>query len=289
MFSIKLDFIIAEKSGTTFLTDTLRRSDRVMIPQREVRYFRDPFYPTRERLDEFFPAATGDRILGIKHPSYLGRAKVPERIHAHNPSVKLIFILRDPVDRAISAYQHYIVHGQIPPLHPNIGIPLLLDEPDASPKYRDILDFGLYARHLSSYFDLFDRTQVLVLEYREFFRRRRMAAIFDFLEIDPVPTGSFPRINAGIYDWKQSLLQFYDATRVNRSDDQMNIVEKNPAAPPAAAQQASNRLRQELPPQSIEVEDRVRMLLRRYYQRDLDELRRMDVVDSGGWMNSDLQ
>ena len=51
----KLAFIIAgaEKAGTTFLSNTLAHNPAVYIPDYEIRHFRDPFYPDKEKLKSF--------------------------------------------------------------------------------------------------------------------------------------------------------------------------------------------------------------------------------------------
>jgi hypothetical protein len=99
-----LDFIIvgAEKAGTSYLSKALSFSDDIYMPEREVRFFRDPFYHHREQLDNLLIGRDNVKV-GIKHPSYLGRTEVPARIYEHNKDIKLIFILRDPVERAISS------------------------------------------------------------------------------------------------------------------------------------------------------------------------------------------
>src|SRR5579872_4213054 len=164
---IQLDFVIigAEKSGTTLLVDRLRRSPHVTMPANEVRYFRDPFFPKRERPDLYFSEGDADKLKGIKHPSYLGNLEVPQNIKAHSPNAKLIAILRNPIDRTIASYLHYLRHGQIPCIHPNVGIPIMFENPDASPKYRDIIAFGDYAHYLGLYLKCFPREQILVLEF----------------------------------------------------------------------------------------------------------------------------
>jgi hypothetical protein len=144
---VRLDFVIvgAEKAGTTLLQEVLRTVPGVYMPAHEVRYFRDPFYgPPRELYDAVGLPIKRD-LVGIKHPSYLGVPEAAERIYRHNPKVKIIVSLRDPAQRAISSYYHYLARGQIPPLHPDEGFLLILsEERQRHPKYEHILQFGRY-------------------------------------------------------------------------------------------------------------------------------------------------
>src|SRR5215469_16758171 len=52
----------------------------------------------------WFAALPSDRLLGEKSANYLESAVAAERIHRLLPRVKLIFLLRNPVDRAYSNY-----------------------------------------------------------------------------------------------------------------------------------------------------------------------------------------
>ncbi|VDP86480.1 unnamed protein product [Echinostoma caproni] len=59
--------------------------------------------------------SSAERVLFEKSATYFASAKAPARIHALVPSVQLIVLLRDPVERAYSWYQHMLAHGDIAP------------------------------------------------------------------------------------------------------------------------------------------------------------------------------
>jgi len=94
---------------------------------------------------------------GEKSGRYLWHPDTPARIHAYNPAMKLIFILRDPVDRAYSNYRFNCLNGI-----ETLSFANALDaETDRMAKmsddarWRDVQPFayfdkGLYARQLAA-------------------------------------------------------------------------------------------------------------------------------------------
>lgn len=275
---LTLDFVIigAQKSGTTLLVDLLLRSPRVAVPRSEVRYFRDPFFPEHERPDEFFGPGDQAKLKGIKHPSYLGQPEVPARIKDHSPDAKLIAILRDPVERALASYVHYLRFGQIPCIHPDLGIPIAFGSPDASPKYRDIVEFGDYARYLSLFLEHFPREQLLVLELEEFVRSpAAVNSLFEFLSL-PAPPGLWPlhRVNEGIYDWGECQRLHHESTKRFVYDEAANIIGDREGLRPAAGP---------FDPQPLQLSSQARSLLASHYRSQRESLRALGLLDPHAW------
>ncbi|HYU13830.1 MAG TPA: sulfotransferase [Stellaceae bacterium] len=277
---MKLDFVIigAEKSGTTLLVELLRRSPQVAMPKIEVRYFRDPFYPERERSDVYFDAEDSERLKRIKHPSYLGRPEVPGRIKEHSPNAKLVAILRDPVARTLASYLHYIRHGQIPCLHPNIGISALFADPHASPKYGDIISFGYYSKFLGLYLDLFRREQILVIELEEFIRTPTgLRDLFAFLGVTTRPAGLWPLplVNSGDYNWGRCQQAHYEARHRLVYDESANIIGIRRDAVPVP--------RCSFDRQSCELSPEVRALVAQCYAGECEALRNLGLLHPRHW------
>jgi len=117
-----------------------------------------------------------DRILGEKSANYLESGIVAERIHHKLPQVKLIFLLRNPVDRAYSNYLWSCRNGL-----ENETFERALELEDQrertiSPEWkfaRPHANFsrGLYADHLARFFRLFPREQILVLRMEDIIAR----------------------------------------------------------------------------------------------------------------------
>jgi hypothetical protein len=272
---MKLNFIIAgaQKAGTSFLSQTLRQSNEVCIPEREVRHFRDPFYPHREKLDSIFVDCK-DILLGIKHPSYLGREEVPERIYRHNPYIKLIFILRNPVHRAISSYLHYVRHGQIPLVHPNIGLKEIFSRRKEIPKYNDILEFGLYFKYLSLYRQYFLAESMLILEFEELFSSNAwLTKVSSFLGITLSTSAALTPVNQGIYDWSECVLQFTRAVIVNEYDELMNITGQRKYSYFDSCKAELSKLKSYIPKTTLAIDQEVTKLLADFYKEDIRKLK----------------
>jgi hypothetical protein len=110
----------AQKSATRWLRLNLAEHPEVYAPTFEVSFFN---HPTRyKRGADWYRAAfdgwAGEPIVGEATPGYMmwhhkPRA-VARRIHRVVPDVRLFAILRNPVDRAYSAFIHHMRRGRIP-------------------------------------------------------------------------------------------------------------------------------------------------------------------------------
>jgi len=104
----KLSFIVigAQKAGTTTMFQHLRHHPELWLPpEKEAPFFsRDENYARGERwyFDHYFHDAPPELSWGTASPDYMLQRNVAERIHDHAGSVRLIALLRDPVQRALS-------------------------------------------------------------------------------------------------------------------------------------------------------------------------------------------
>jgi len=96
----------AQKAGTTWLDHQLRHHPDLFLPGRkEVHYFDRDFYRRLTHYARYFRGA-GERVKGEITPAYgvLPIERI-QFIHAILPDAKLIFLMRNPVDRAWSHAQ----------------------------------------------------------------------------------------------------------------------------------------------------------------------------------------
>ena len=112
----------------------------------------------------------GARVLGEKSTSYLEEPRVAGRMHRDLPDVRLIFILRDPVERAWSNYcwsRHNGLETE------SFAYAIAHEDERAVPeRLRDTRPFsyvarGRYADLLAPYFALFPRDRILVLKFED--------------------------------------------------------------------------------------------------------------------------
>jgi hypothetical protein len=104
-----------QKCGTTALYRYLRQHPEIAVSTtKEIDFFCcDARYNLGDRFYHgHYPRLTfgNARKVGVDiTPGYLGGAKrAARRIHAYNRNIKLIVLIRDPVDRAFSAWQMYV-------------------------------------------------------------------------------------------------------------------------------------------------------------------------------------
>ena len=197
----------AQKSASTFIHICLAEHPEVFMPLNEITYFEDPDFQ-QIKLEEFerqFSDASGEKTIGIRRPNYLAKAEVPARIKEMIPEAKLIAVLRNPVQRAVSAYFHYVNHGFIPPAPLEKSMTQLFDGEykKSYPKSEEILEYGLYHKHLERYLSFFDRKRILVLFHEEITKDNlaQLQKTYRFLGIDDsyVPRQLNDRPQAVVY------------------------------------------------------------------------------------------
>jgi Sulfotransferase domain len=196
------DFIIggAPRSGTTWLYALLDRHPDVYMARPvtpEPKFFLvDRTYEKGLQFyaDTWFADAGTAKRAGEKSTDYLESAAAAERIARDLPRVQLIFILREPADRAYSNYLWTRMNG----LETEDFATALRTEDERERNLPERLRFarpysyfsrGLYADLLAPYFERFPRRQVLVLRFEDIMARPGdlAARIHRFLGIDARP------------------------------------------------------------------------------------------------------
>ncbi|MET3527152.1 sulfotransferase domain-containing protein [Phenylobacterium koreense] len=169
----KIDFIIAgvQKAGTTALFDYLSDDPAYALPKtKEVHFFddetidwRNPDYAAyHAQFDWSRPAIRGEAT-----PIYIYWPNALERIAAYNPQIKLIIMLRDPVERAWSHWRMETSRGVEP--HPfswciREGRQRLFEaEPWGVHREFSYVERGFYAEQMERALGLFGRDQVLII------------------------------------------------------------------------------------------------------------------------------
>jgi hypothetical protein len=170
----------AQKCGTTAFARFLGQHPGIcMAEDKELHVFDDEHWPgvqSVEQVDAVYRARignyTGQPLVGEATPVYLWLPYVVEDLHRYNPQLKLIVLLRDPVERSISHYRMERVRGKE-------SLPLwraLLAERGrlhadrgnrsrwAPSRYHSYLDRSRYARQLEHLSRFFPREQVLLLK-----------------------------------------------------------------------------------------------------------------------------
>ena len=109
----RVSFVVggAQKGGTTALDAYLRQHPQLCLPStgKELHFFDMPdFDPGAAGVAAYhaqFPPAGPRQLRGEVTPSYMYWNSAPGRIHAYNPDMKWIVVLRDPAERAYSQWR----------------------------------------------------------------------------------------------------------------------------------------------------------------------------------------
>lgn len=170
----RIDFVVigAQKAGTTALFDHLADDPALSLSDvKEVHFFDDevrdwskPDYGDYHARFDWGRAA----IRGEATPIYAYWPGALERIAAYNPAIKLVLMLRDPVERAWSHWR--MEHGRGVETHDfswcvRQGRQRLFDAtPWGHHREFSYVERGFYAEQVERIFALFPREQVLILQ-----------------------------------------------------------------------------------------------------------------------------
>ncbi|MEY2477451.1 MAG: hypothetical protein QOG87_2766 [Actinomycetota bacterium] len=193
----------AAKSGTTSLYRYLEQhADVFMSPVKETLYFAPEFWApapdgsargirTLADYEALFAGAPVGAAVGEASPQYLASREAPRLIHEALPDVRLVAILRDPAERAYSAYLHLVRDGveTIDDFRRALAAEdgRRAEGADQLWLYRD---GSMYHDQLVRYFGLFPRSHVRVHLYEDF-AADPAAVTKDVLEFVGVTVGDF--------------------------------------------------------------------------------------------------
>lgn len=183
----------AQKAGTTWLKHMLEAHPDAFVPDRKELYFfsrRSVYAKGMEWYRQQFAGAAGEKAIGELTADYLWttsdpadlsesdrNSNVPDLIKKHYPDLKFIAILRNPVDRAISAFLHHVRARRISPT---------ADIMDAGTHF-GILSMGYYEQHLRNWYKSFDDERFLILLFEDDVKKKPLEgvkSVFQFLDID---------------------------------------------------------------------------------------------------------
>lgn len=178
-----VDFMIvgAAKCGTTTLSEILSNHPDVCFSRMKEPHFFSKSPDWKANLDEYknLYSPKPSQICGEGSTTYTCYPEFNkdtwQALYDFNPKLKLIYVMRDPVDRIVSQYMHNYLRG-------------LTSEPFE----KAVLNNSVYINRtryyiqIKPYFELFNKEQILLLTLEEFIadRQKTLKKTADFLEID---------------------------------------------------------------------------------------------------------
>ena len=222
------DFLVigAQKAGTTALYAYLRWHPGISGPSwKEASFFDRHYWRGEAWYRGHFPnpvrmwraeRTNGRRlVVGEASPSYMLHPLAPERVRRMVPDVRLVALLRDPVDRAYSHYQHEVARGtETLPFEEALDaeeerLRGEVERMTADPAYFShawwnftYLARGRYAEQLERWFALFPREQLLVVSSVDLHDRpaETYGEILEHIGVESHGLDSYPHVFSREYE-----------------------------------------------------------------------------------------
>jgi hypothetical protein len=209
----------AQRSGTTSMYRALSQHPAVLkaVLHKGVHYFDVNYGEDLDWYRSHFPlrasAARVRRRTGVtgqtfeSSPYYMTHPLAPERIERDLPGVKLLVLVRDPVERAYSAHAHELARGfETEPFERALELEAerlagetdrLIADPTAVSHHHQhnaYVTRGQYVDYLEPLAERFGRDRLHVVDSHDFFARPEPTydAVLDFLGL---PRGAHPQFD----------------------------------------------------------------------------------------------
>jgi hypothetical protein len=286
----KIDFIGigAQKSGTTWIAECLREHPDIIYPEDKEYFFfnRQPcFLFNDENLSNFsrgidwyldqFPQTKEGQITGEFATNYYNDPKAAEEIKKFFPQVKLLVILRNPIDMIYSLYWYgkAAIRTRMPRTFERFV------------KQGDYLERGLYFKHLRQFYQLFPKKNIHVILLDEVKNepKKVVKTLYKYLEVDPSFTPSIitkksnPALKSRfslIKDTSYLILNFL--SRIGLEKQARNLITNDFIY---QIYKLINLTRRKNPP----MKPKIRKRLIKYYQEDTTQLEKLIKRDLSTW------
>jgi hypothetical protein len=201
------NFIIAGgvTTGTSFLSAVLAKHPEIYLPkiQRpEPNFFHYSWKYNNGidwYLDQWFHEVQNQRAIGERSSLLLPSDYAATRLKASFPKIKLIFCLRNPIERAWGNYRFSVLEGL-----EDLSFEKALDSEvkrvsKATGKWAEVQPNAYtirskYSKHLKEYFELFGRENILLIKSEDMGKspHKHIAKVCEFLNVEPDDTLPLP-------------------------------------------------------------------------------------------------
>lgn len=282
-------FVIgAAKCGTTSLHAYLDLHPDISMSSRKEpaffvsgRIYRRQVTDRERYLELFDPLALRRGESSVFYSSWPIYKGVPRRIHEAAPDARLIYLVRDPVERVPSQYVQQQVNrepGSLRYRGNSLGEVLA----DLDPTRNPIVAKGLYMTQIRQYLEFFPKESILVLDSDELLHDRKatLDQICQFLEVGPMPDD--PRIDEerNRAESKAQEAEWY--VRLAHSASLRSLVDRLPGSVRdrlvRGAQKAVSR-----PFAKPELDPADRARLEELFRPEVEELREFTGKSFSGW------
>jgi len=182
-----------QKAGTTSLYDWIAQHPDVYGPKgmKDFPFFcNDEYYKNGLKwFSKFFRDHHGEKIIFHGYVNHIYNNMSAQRIYDYKKDIKLLLILRNPIERAYSAFWYMR----------KIGIETLktfeeaidIEDKRKSGNYRErndltYIDHGFYYKQLINFYKFFSKSQIFIAFFEDIKENREnlIKKIYNFLEVD---------------------------------------------------------------------------------------------------------
>ena len=234
------DFIIigAGRAGTTALYTYLIQHPSIITastdndaPVADLHFFEYMISDKISWYKSHFPRKSKNSfVTGEFTSTYMYHKKVPERIFNLIPKIKLIVILRNPIDKAYSTYNQQSHFNEVTSSFEETikaefaRIDLIknhIEYTNNNPNFDNYVEYniirhGIYFNYLEKWFKIFPKKQIFVVDSNELENvpQQTLNKVFEFLNLSPHEIPNLAKVNIGKYSpmtesTRQSLIEFY--------------------------------------------------------------------------------
>ncbi|MBP0019972.1 MAG: sulfotransferase [Cyanobacteria bacterium SBLK] len=289
----KPDFIVlgGHKCATTSLNYYLQQHPEIYLAQikgldffnREgnqgVKEKQNNIPTTIEQYRELYNDMTTEKVAGEVSSVYLYSERACQTIKKYVPSTKLIAILRNPVDRALSNFK------------------VRYKDPKTR-NYQDIfeeskiLSLGLYSNLISMYFEEFERSQIRIFLFDEVTKKPEtfFPSLFEFIGVDP---NFKPDSSVILRHGDEPKLAFLNSLLLG----QKSFIKKSagailkPFTTPDRRRDIFFKVRSILPTKNykkVEIPQDIKRKLGDFYQEDILKVQDLIGLDLSHWLNGNF-
>jgi len=182
----------AQRCGTTYLYGLLKQHPEIFLPDgKEVHFFdqkhSNDIVTNFDKYNMLFKSVKKEIAIGEITPSYMYVKWVPKLIRSYNGKMKIIFLLRNPIDRSYSHYWFNISEGR-----EFLSFKQALKkEPDRiAIRHQDMLIYsyisrGFYIEQINRFLSYFPPEKMMFILSEEFFKNPKihLKNICEFLRV----------------------------------------------------------------------------------------------------------
>ena len=228
------DFLIigTERGGTSSLYSYLltEKSARIVgALRKEIHFFDQNYTKGWTWYLAHFPVRNDDILSGEASPHYYFFEEAAERVARVLPNASVIILLRNPIDRAYSHYQHEVELGyEKMSFEDAISREFNMSNGDWRRKnlrangtsqyvHFSYLSKGLYVEQMKWWLERIPRERFLILKSESFFNNpgQVLSEVLQFLKLPPTDRSAFTKYNEGHYgpmgqEMRSRLKAFYE-------------------------------------------------------------------------------